>query len=72
MPQRLLDYVHYAPAREYKRFRQTAKVMNRVAKELIEEKTDALRAGDLSGRDAMSVLGELIGNFSPFAPSLRP
>ena len=58
MPQFLLDYTKLIPTRENKRFRQTSKVIDAVAKELVDEKGQALLAGDQSSRDIMSVLSE--------------
>ena len=57
LPTKILDFVDYIPTREYTRFRRTAKVINKVSQQLIEEKTEALLAGDLTSKDAMSVLG---------------
>lgn len=38
LPIRLLQFVDYLPAREYRRFRSTVQIMNRVAKNIIDEK----------------------------------
>ena len=57
LPTALLDLVDYIPTKEYTRFRRTTKIINKVSKQLIDEKTDALLAGDMTGKDAMSILG---------------
>ena len=57
LPTFVLDYVDYIPTKEYQRFRYTASVVDKVAKKLIDEKTEALLAGDVKSKDAMSVLG---------------
>ena len=57
LPSPLLDLVDYMPTREYSRFRRTTKLINKVSEQLINDKTEALLSGDVSGKDAMSVLG---------------
>ncbi|KAJ3539651.1 hypothetical protein NM688_g6334 [Phlebia brevispora] len=57
LPACVLDYVDYIPTREYKRFRQTMSVINKVSKRLIDEKTEALLNGGGSSKDVMSILG---------------
>ena len=58
LPTWILDYVDYIPTREYSRFRRTAKLMNSVSKQLVDEKTEAQLSGDVSAKDVMSVLGQ--------------
>ncbi|KAJ3554565.1 hypothetical protein NM688_g3039 [Phlebia brevispora] len=57
LPTWVLDYVDYIPTREYKRFRHTSSVIDKVSKRLIDEKTEALLSGGGSSKDAMSILG---------------
>ena len=57
LPTFVLDFVDYIPTREYKRFRHTTKVINKVSKQLIEEKTEALLSGGQTSKDVMSILG---------------
>ncbi|KAF7791574.1 hypothetical protein EIP86_002590 [Pleurotus ostreatoroseus] len=56
LPTFVLDFVDYIPTREYKRFRHTTKVINKVSKQLIEEKTEALLSGGQTSKDVMSIL----------------
>ena len=58
MPESILENIRYIPTREYQRFRHTERIMNAVSKRLIEEKSQALLAGDQSSRDIMSILGK--------------
>lgn len=58
LPSAALDLIKYIPTREYFRFRETLKVVNRVAKELIDEKAAVSLSGDKSRKDIMSVLGQ--------------
>ncbi len=71
LPNFLLDLVDYIPTREYKRFRHTTKVINKVSKRLIEEKTEALLSGGKTSKDVMSILGTSLPLLSPTAPSVR-
>lgn len=58
LPQALLDYIRFIPTREYSRFLQSLKVVNKVSKTLIEQKSDMLLHGDKTSKDMMSVLGK--------------
>lgn len=63
VPYSIARLVNYLPFGEYKRFRHTMTVVNKVSKGLIAEKTKAFQAGeDFSGRDVMSVLANLSEN----------
>ena len=57
IPNPILELVKYIPSREYARSRDMLGVVNRVSKQLIDEKAAALLDGDKSRRDIMSVLG---------------
>lgn len=59
LPTAVLDCIDYIPARQYTRFRRAVKIINKASKQLIHGKTEALLSGDMSGKDAMSVLGAL-------------
>lgn len=61
LPEPLLYYIRYMPSREYKRYRSTLKVMDKVSQQLIEERRRDFTAGDpdASRKDVMSVLGKL-------------
>ena len=50
--------MQYIPTREYTRFRHTLQVINKVSKQLIDQKSEDLLSGDKSSKDVMSVLGE--------------
>ena len=52
----ILQYVKYYQSREHKRFRETLKTINAFAKSLIDEKTEAVLAGDEKKKDIMSIL----------------
>ena len=52
------EYIRYIPTREYRRFRKTLRIVSAVANRLVEEKSEALLAGDQRSRDVMSVLGK--------------
>ncbi|KIP03775.1 hypothetical protein PHLGIDRAFT_129943 [Phlebiopsis gigantea 11061_1 CR5-6] len=54
LPDGLLEYARYIPTREYTRFRQTLKLINKVSKQLIDHKSG--QSEDKSSRDVMSVL----------------
>lgn len=56
-PEFILHHIRYIPTREYRRIRQTLQVTDRLAKRLVDEKSEALLAGDEHSRDVMSVLG---------------
>lgn len=58
LPQPVLDYVRFIPTREYSRFLQSLKVVNKVSKTLIKQKSDMLLHGDKTSKDVMSVLGK--------------
>ena len=59
IPMPILKYVQYIPTKEHVRFRQTLKVINNFARELIEQKTEAVLAGkNENKKDIMSILGE--------------
>lgn len=58
MPDRLLYYVKYIPTREYTRFRHSLRIINKMSKQLIDQKSEDLLSGDKSSKDVMSVLGE--------------
>lgn len=54
----ILSFVQYVPSKEHIRFRSTLKVINKFAKDLINEKTEAVLAGkNENKRDMMSILG---------------
>ena len=58
IPMPILKYVQYIPTKEHVRFRQTLKVINNFARELIEQKTEAVLAGkNENKKDIMSILG---------------
>ena len=58
IPMSILYYVKYVPTKEHVRFRRTLKVINKFAKELIDEKTEAILAGKGENKkDIMSILG---------------
>ena len=59
VPYRLLYYVKYIPTREYTRFQHSLRIINKMAKQLIDQKFAALLSGGNSDKDVMSVLGEL-------------
>ncbi|KAI0658317.1 PAH-inducible cytochrome P450 monooxygenase PC-PAH 1 [Cubamyces menziesii] len=57
IPMPILKYVQYVPTKEHVRFRQTLKVINNFARELIEQKTEAVLAGkNENKKDIMSIL----------------
>nr|BAL05188.1 cytochrome P450 [Phanerodontia chrysosporium] len=58
LPEPLLYYIRYLPTREYKTYRSTLSVMDKIAARLIEERTREFGAGDpdKSRKDVMSVL----------------
>ena len=62
LPEPLLYYIRYLPTREYKAYRSTLSVMDKIAAQLIEERTRDFAAGDpdKSRKDVMSVLGMLL------------
>lgn len=58
IPMPILSFVQYVPSKEHIRFRSTLKVINKFAKDLINEKTEAVLAGkNENKRDMMSILG---------------
>lgn len=57
LPRPLLDLVHYIPTKEYTRFRRCKLVVDKVSKQLVDEKREALLAESKSNRDIFSVLG---------------
>ncbi|KIP07386.1 hypothetical protein PHLGIDRAFT_19184 [Phlebiopsis gigantea 11061_1 CR5-6] len=56
LPRSLLDHVRHLPTRKYARFERTLRVMNKVSKQLIEQKSEMLLHGDKTTKDVMSVL----------------
>ena len=60
LPHRLLNLVGYIPTREYKRFRHTRKVVDKVSTVLVENAIEEAKSVEIEkGRkDVMSVLGE--------------
>lgn len=58
IPDSILEYVRYIPTREYARFQYTLKVINKVSKQLIDQKSEELLAGGKTTKDVMSVLGK--------------
>ncbi|KAH9942950.1 PAH-inducible cytochrome P450 monooxygenase PC-PAH 1 [Amylocystis lapponica] len=57
IPDRLLRLIVYLPGREYRRLRHTLLVINRISRQLIEEKTEACLSGkDENRKDIMSIL----------------
>ncbi|KAH9885379.1 PAH-inducible cytochrome P450 monooxygenase PC-PAH 1 [Cubamyces lactineus] len=57
IPMPILKYVQYIPTKEHIRFRKTLKVINNFARELIEQKTEAVLAGkNEKKKDIMSIL----------------
>ncbi len=58
VPYSIARLVGYLPFGEYKRFRHTLTIVNKVSKRLIAQKTKDYQAGeDFSGKDVMSILG---------------
>ena len=54
----ILKFVQYIPTKDHIRFRQTLGVVNKFAKSLIDEKTEAVLAGAAENKkDIMSILG---------------
>lgn len=54
----ILAFVQYVPTKEHIRFRRTLKVINKFARDLINEKTEAVLAGkNENKKDMMSILG---------------
>ncbi|KAI0714601.1 cytochrome P450 [Earliella scabrosa] len=57
IPMRFLKLVQYIPTRDHVRFRKTLKIINNFAKGLIDEKTEAVLAGQgEKKKDIMSIL----------------
>ncbi len=46
------------PGKDHARFRRTLKIINEYSKKLIDEKTEAVLAGNEKKKDIMSILGE--------------
>lgn len=59
MPDWMLYYVRHIPTREYARFKHTLRIINKVSKELIDQKSEDLLTDDKSDKDVISILGEL-------------
>lgn len=61
-PRPLLRLVQYMPTREYKRFRHTRKVVDKVSTVLVDNAIEEAKAVEIEKgkRDVMSVLGELL------------
>lgn len=58
IPMPILKFVQYTPTKDHIRFRRTMKVINKFAKDLIDEKTEAVLAGKGDNKkDIMSILG---------------
>lgn len=58
IPEQVLTLVEYLPTREYAHFRRTLNVINGVARDLIREKSLALKQGktDEENADMMTIL----------------
>ncbi|OJT07986.1 Cytochrome P450 4F5 [Trametes pubescens] len=57
IPMPILAFVQYVPTKEHIRFRRTLKVINKFARDLINEKTEAVLAGkNENKKDMMSIL----------------
>ncbi|KIP03776.1 hypothetical protein PHLGIDRAFT_31651 [Phlebiopsis gigantea 11061_1 CR5-6] len=56
LPRSLVECIRYMPTREYSRFARTLRVVNRVSKQLVEQKSEMLLHGDKTNKDVMSVL----------------
>ena len=66
----LLQFVQYVPTKDHIRFRHTLTVINKFAKTLIAEKTEAVLAGKGENKkDIMSILG---ASSRPRSPVQRP
>ena len=62
----ILKFVQYIPTKDHIRFRRTLKVINQFAKTLIDEKTEAVLAGNgEKKKDMMSILGTSLAFFGP-------
>ena len=62
----ILKFVQYIPTKDHIRFRRTLKVINQFAKTLIDEKTEAVLAGNgEKKKDIMSILGTSLAFFGP-------
>lgn len=71
IPMRFLKLVQYIPTRDHVRFRKTLKIINNFAKGLIDEKTEAVLAGQgEKKKDIMSILGSIPRSFILFFHSL--
>ncbi|TFK92813.1 PAH-inducible cytochrome P450 monooxygenase PC-PAH 1 [Polyporus arcularius HHB13444] len=56
IPTPILKYVKYMPGKDHARFRRTLKIINEYSKKLIDEKTEAVLAGNEKKKDIMSIL----------------
>ena len=62
----ILKFVKYIPTKDHTRFRRMLKVINKYAKDLIDEKTEAVLAGKGDNKkDIMSILGTSHRRFHP-------
>lgn len=58
VPMSVLRFIEYIPTRENRRFRRTTKVINKLAQQLIHEKTEGYQSGMTNkSKDIMSILG---------------